>query len=249
MREFWAGVRTLGRGFGWWRRRPRVMAAALLPAALVGAALTAGLIVLGAFLPEIVASVTPWADGWASGWAAAIRLLVGAALLAGAVVLAVATFTALSLFVGEPFYDRVWRSVESAQAEAVPDAGYGMWRAAGDAISLVLRGLGIAMLTLAVGFVPVAGAVLAAVLGATFSGWMLADELTARALTARGLGPVERRALRRASRARVLGFGVATHLCLLVPLGAVIAMPAAVAGSTLLAHTLLERAQDSGTRG
>jgi CysZ protein len=45
----------------------------------------------------------------------------------------------------------------------------------------------------------------------------------------------------RAHRARVLGFGVATQLCFLVPLGAVATMPAAVAGSTLLAHSLFGR--------
>jgi CysZ protein len=38
----------------------------------------------------------------------------------------------------------------------------------------------------------------------------------------------------------VLGFGVATQLCFLVPLGAVATMPAAVAGSTMLARELLD---------
>ena len=69
---------------------------------------------------------------------------------------------------------------------------------------------------------------------------LLADELTSRALVARGLDAAARRALRKDNRARVLGFGVATQLCFLVPLGAVLAMPAAVAGSTVLARTLLD---------
>ena len=50
----------------------------------------------------------------------------------------------------------------------------------------------------------------------------------------------------RRHRARVLGFGVATQLCFLVPLGAVATMPAAVAGSTLLARSLLEDAPARG---
>ena len=46
----------------------------------------------------------------------------------------------------------------------------------------------------------------------------------------------------RGRRARILGFGVATQLCFLVPLGAIITMPAAVAGATVLARSLLETA-------
>ncbi|MEN0072065.1 MAG: signal peptidase I, partial [Propionicimonas sp.] len=70
-------------------------------------------------------------------------------------------------------------------------------------------------------------------------GWILAHELTSRALVARGIGRRERNALLRAHRRRALGFGVATQLCFLVPGGAVATMPAAVAGSTLLAQSVL----------
>ncbi|WOF24224.1 EI24 domain-containing protein [Microbacterium betulae] len=240
MSEFWQGVRTLFAGFGWWRRRPRTMAAALVPGAVVGALMTAGIIALVAFLPALVDALTPFADDGGAFWAIAVRILIGIAVLAGGIVLAVTTFTALTLLVGEPFYDRVWRSVEEEAVGGVPEARYGLWRSARDAFSLVLRGLGVAALSVAIGFAPLVGAPLAATTGVALSGWMLADELTARALSARGLGPRRRRALRRARRARVWGFGVATHLCLMVPLAAIVAMPAAVAGSTLLAQALLD---------
>ncbi len=78
------------------------------------------------------------------------------------------------------------------------------------------------------------------------TGWLLADELTSRALAARGLDRRARRALISANRARALGFGVATQLCFLVPLGAVAVMPAAVAGSTLWAHAALGPAPRAG---
>ncbi|MGX9348294.1 EI24 domain-containing protein [Microbacterium sp. KNMS] len=251
MSEFWAGVRTLLEGFGWWRRDPRVMAAALIPAAIVGAAMAAALITLGALLPAIAEGLTPWAEDWAAIWTILVRVLIGAAVLAGGLVVAVTTFTALTLLVGEPFYDRVWRSVEAARTGSVPESAHGFWRSVADSASLIARGLAIAVASVALGFVPVVGAPLAAVVGAALSGWVLSDELSARALSARGIGAQERRALRRGSRARVAGFGMATHVCLLVPLGAIVAMPAAVAGSTLLAHTLLERrsAQSSSARG
>jgi CysZ protein len=40
----------------------------------------------------------------------------------------------------------------------------------------------------------------------------------------------------RASRASVLGFGLASYLLFLVPFAAVVVMPAAVAGATMLAR-------------
>lgn len=241
MNELLHGARLLLNGFGWWAVRPRVMATALIPAAIVAALIAAGLVTLGAFLPSIVEALTPWADTWAAFWAGAVRVLIGTAVLAAGVVVSVTTFTALTLLIGEPFYDRVWRSVEERRAGEVPEARYGLVRAAGDAVSLIARGLAIAVVSVALGFVPVAGAVLAAVAGASLSGWVLADELTTRALSARGLDGPARRALRRASRGRVWGFGVATHLLLMIPLAAIVTMPAAVAGSTLLAHELIER--------
>ena len=85
------------------------------------------------------------------------------------------------------------------------------------------------------------GAVVGGVVGLAVSGWLLAGELLARPLEAHGLDRVARRAVLRGQRARVLGFGVATQACFLVPLGAVAVMPAAVVGSTMLARDLLTR--------
>jgi CysZ protein len=85
----------------------------------------------------------------------------------------------------------------------------------------------------------VVGGVAGAVVGVVLTGWLLAGELASRPLAARGLDRRARGALLRAHRSRVLGFGVATQLCFLVPLGAVVTMPAAVAGATLLARSLL----------
>ena len=86
------------------------------------------------------------------------------------------------------------------------------------------------------------GGVLATVFAVLLTGWLIADELSSRALSARGLDHSARRALMRRHRARVLGFGVATQLCFMIPLGAVATMPAAVAGATTLARSLLEPA-------
>ncbi|MFI8632947.1 EI24 domain-containing protein [Microbacterium sp. NPDC077663] len=244
--SFFRGVGDLGRGFSFWGRLPGAMALGLIPAAIVGVVLLAGIITLIVFLRDVVDALTGFADGWAQLGADLVRFGVGAALLGGAIVLAVVSFTALTLLVGDPFYERIWRRVEEYVGDAPPESDYGFWRSVGDSIGLILRGLLAAVVAGLVGLIPLVGTVLGAVVAAFLTGWLLADELTSRALAARGLDAAARRDLRRGHRARVLGFGVATQLCFLVPLGAVLAMPAAVAGSTVLARTLLDARSDVG---
>ncbi|MBW9092714.1 EI24 domain-containing protein [Microbacterium jejuense] len=234
------------RGFAYWRRRPGLMLLGLVPAVIVGLLLFGGLITLAAFLPGLTEALTPFADGWPSVWAAVIRITIGTALVGAALVLVAISFTALTLLIGEPFYERIWRAVEADHGDERFDASYGFWRSVGDALSLVGRGILIAVLALALGFIPVVGGVVSAVVGVILTGWVVADELSSRALSARGLTAAERKRLRRGHRARVLGFGVATQLCFLVPLGAVASMPAAVAGSTLLARSLLDEQNGPG---
>lgn len=246
MREFARGVGTLGRGFALWRRIPAVMALGLVPAVIVVVLVVGGLVALAFALPDIASALTPFADGWPEFWAGALRIAVSLATLGGAFFLAAVTITAATLALGEPFYDRIWRAVERETTGAIPDAAYGFWRAVGDAGRLLLRGLGVAILAWIVGFVPVVGSIAGAILGVTLTGWLLADELSSRALAARGLDRRQRRTLLRASRPRALGFGVATQLCFLIPFGAIVVMPAAVAGSTLLAQDLLRLSAPSG---
>lgn len=249
MRELIRGASLLGRGFAYWRRRPGLMALGLLPAAIVGALFLAGLVALGVSLPTLAEAMTPFADGWPGPWASVLRIAVGTALFGAALVLVAVMFTAVTLLVGEPFYDRIWRTVESDVGTAPPDVAYGFWRAVGDGLSLVGRGVGIALLAALMGLVPVVGGVLGTVFAVLFTGWLIADELTSRALTARGMTRPARRRLLRRHRPRVLGFGVVTQLCFLVPLGAVATMPAAVAGATLLARSLLDAAAAEGRPG
>lgn len=240
MRDFVGGMLLLGRGFGYWRRRPGLMALGLLPAAIVGALFLSGLIALGVFLPSITEAMTPFADGWPGLWATIIRVTVGTALFGAAIVLIAVTFTAVTLVVGEPFYDRIWRAVERDHCDADVDASYSVWRSVLDGLLLVVRGVGVAVLAALIALIPVVGGILSAITAVAFTGWLLADELASRALTGRGWDAAARRSVLKRHRARALGFGVATQLCFLIPLGAVATMPAAVAGSTLLAHSLLE---------
>jgi CysZ protein len=65
---------------------------------------------------------------------------------------------------------------------------------------------------------------------------LVALELTARPLEARGLDRSRRLRMLRAHGPRLLGFGVAVHLFYLVPGGQIAVMPAAVVTATLLAR-------------
>ena len=234
--EFVRGAGLLVRGFGWWRRRTGLMLLGLLPAAIVSVALGAALLALAANLPSLTTWLTPFADGWPGVWTVLLRVALGAAVFGAVLAVTAVTFTALTLVVGEPFYDRIWRAVESADGATVPEAAPGFWRSVGDATDLIVRGAGVGMLAFLIGLVPAVGGVAATVVGVVLTGRLLADELASRALAARGLDRRSRRALLRTRSARTLGFGVATQLCFLVPLGAVLTMPAAVVGATLLAQ-------------
>lgn len=212
----------------------------LVPAAIVFAVLVWGLVALGIGLPGLVDWATPFADGWDEFWRNAFRALVAVVVFAAAAVLAFVTFTALTLIVGDPFYERIWKRVESHVGGEVPAEGPSFWSGVRGGLVLMLQGLVSAAAVAAVGFLPVVGGVAAAVLGSVLTGRILARELAARALDSRGLTFADRRALYRRHRWRLLGFGVATQLCFLVPLGAVATMPAAVAGATMLARRMLD---------
>lgn len=241
IREFFDGIRTLLRGFGTWRRRPGLMALGLLPGVIAGALLLTALVPLAFSLPTIADALTPFADGWIPAWRSALRAAVGIVVFVAALALTSAVFSALALAIGDPFYQRIWRAVETDLGDAPATDGGGFWMAVGEGLRLVVLGILIALFVLLLGLVPLVGGFLAAVTGVVLSGRMLARELTSRAFDARDLTPADRAALFRGSRARVLGFGVATQLCFLIPGGAVAVMPAAVAGATTLARTMLQR--------
>lgn len=237
--EFFTGVGTLFRGFGFWSKRPGAMALGLIPAAIVFAVLLGLVILLAVNLDAITLWLTPFAEAWDEVWRGVLRVALGVALLVGVVVLFAVTFTGITLAVGDPFYERIWKAVET-ELGGMPDGEEaGFWRAIGDGAALALRGALTGVLTLLIGLVPLVGSVLASVLGTVISGRLLATELTTRPLERRGFDAGQRRAILRRQRARTLGFGVAVQLVFLIPLGAVVAMPAAVAGAVLLARESL----------
>lgn len=242
VREFFTGIRFLGRGIGYWRRRPGLMALGLVPALLALLVLAAALIPFFLSLGTLTTWATPFADGWDPFWATTLRSALGVIAGIAAVVLASVVFTALTLLIGDPFYQRIWRAVERDLGGAVPDDDGSLRVTFAESVRLIVLGALVALLALLLGFIPVVGPAVAAVTSILLTGRLVAREITGRALNARDITSHERSRLFAANRARLLGFGAATQLCFMVPLGAVFVMPTAVAGGTMLARELLDRA-------
>src|SRR6218665_2961240 len=117
IREFVAGIRLLFRGFGYWRTQPQVMAAGLIPAFIAFALLLAALSPLALVLGPLTDWATPFASAWVSPWREIFRISVAVVIFIAALVLSGVLFTALTLTIGDPFYQRIWRSVERSLGE------------------------------------------------------------------------------------------------------------------------------------
>lgn len=214
-----------------------------LPALIVAVVYAAVLIVLFINAPTLAEWATPFADEWDEGWRTTLRVTAVIAFLALGALLVVYTYTAITLAVGDPFYEKIWRSVENRLGGIRNEVETAFWpsvlRGVVDALRILLATalLGICLFTL--GFIPVVGQTVVPVLGAAIAGWFLAVELTGKAFDARGRSLRQRRQALAAMRPTALGFGVASYLVFLIPLGAVFVMPAAVAGGALLSRQAL----------
>ena len=242
-RQFLTGMSLLGRGVGLCLRRPRLLGLGLVPALIAGALYVALLVALVLFVDDLAARVTWFADDWSTGVRDAVRVVAGAGVVGLAGLLGVLTFTAVTLLIGDPFYEKISELVEGGFG-GVPDAVEMVWwrslrRSLVDSVRLIGLSVLIGVPLFVAGFVPVVGQTVVPVLAATVAGWILAVELTGVPFQRRGRRLADRRRVLRGHRPMALGFGVAVFLCFLVPLGAVLLMPAAVAGGTLLSRRAL----------
>jgi CysZ protein len=235
-----------------WSTKPALMAWGLLPGVIAFA-------VIAAALATIAFNASEWGDRLSSGivnstsslaWVMSLAIAIG--IFAGSLLIAVYTFTALTLFIGQPFFERISHSVDGALGEPeVVDAEL-WWRATlrglAEAVRLLVLSVVVGAGLWVMSLIPVVGSGAALVLCAMFGGWILALELTAYPLSRRGVVTLkDRRSLLGHHRPLVVGFGATVFVLFLLPFGAVIAMPAAVVGATLVTRRLLGEA-DTGNR-
>ncbi|MFI6145546.1 EI24 domain-containing protein [Streptomyces sp. NPDC051109] len=242
MRDLAGGFGYLLAGQRWVLRHGRWLGFGLLPG-LVSLVLYAGaLIGLGYGADDLTAWATPFADDWSAPWLGLFRGFLTALVFCLGLFLAVITFTAVTLLIGQPFYESLSEEVDRSEGGDAPESGLPLWRelwvSARDSVKVLVRVLLYGILLFALGFIPVVGQTVIPAIGFCVSGFFLAEELTAVALARRAVELGDRLALLRTRRMLVLGFGVPLVLAFLVPLVAVFLMPGAVAGATLMVRDL-----------
>lgn len=237
-----AGFWCLVRGVGFVARRPRLWLFGLLPALLTFVVLAGLLVWLGVSATELASWLTPFAVGWSPAWRDLARVVLAVSIMVVAVLAAVLLFVSLTLVIGQPFYDQISRRVDAELGGLPPEAAErwyaGVWRSLVESLAMLARTLPAGLLVFAVSLIPAVGQVAGPVLGALVGGRFLALELLTPAMERRGQHLAGRLALARAHRAAVYGFGVPTFVVFLVPLLAVVVMPGAVAGATMLAREM-----------
>jgi len=242
--RYLSGARLLARGLGMYARAPRLLLLGLIPVVIVAAVFIAVLVLLLVFIEQITGGVTWFAADWPETPRALIRLVAGVAIIGTATLLATITFTQVTLAVGDPVYERISKQVEDWCGGAPAEVEIGLWRSARHSLVDSAKLIGVTVVTgiplFLAGFIPVVGQTVVPVTGATIAGWLLALELVSAPFTRRGMRLVHRRRALRRHRPEALGFGTAVFLCFtFIPFGAILLMPAAVAGGTLLARKAL----------
>ncbi|MFJ7236204.1 EI24 domain-containing protein [Streptomyces olivaceus] len=254
MRDLGAGFGHLLKGQRWVARHGRSYGFGLVPGLITFVLYVGVLIALALWGDDFVAWATPFADDWSSPWLGLFRGFLTAVLFALALLLAVLTFTAVTLLVGQPFYDELSERVDRDVSPdgTAPESDLPLWRdlwiSGRDSLRILVRAAVWGVLLFALGFIPVVGQTAIPVIGFFVTGFFLTEELAAVALQRRGVELRERLALLRSRRMLVWGFGTPLGLAFLVPLVAVFLMPGAVAGATLLARELLGEETRDGDR-
>ncbi|MCL2466023.1 MAG: EI24 domain-containing protein [Micrococcales bacterium] len=240
--EVGGGLAALRRGFSLWRHSPRLMLLGAAPALVVGTVFLAVFVVVMVATPALVDWATPFADGWPSLVRGAARIALWAAVVLLVGWALTSWYAATTLFVGEPFFDKIAEQVERLLGNPPPPAqgpGTGLAIQASTSLRMAVQGVALSVCLFFIGLIPVVGTVAAFVVAVVVGGRLLSNGLTSRALEARGFSQPERRHLVKARRVRASTFGSVAYLLFLVPVVSIAAMPAVVAGATVLARDLL----------
>ncbi|MFF1721408.1 EI24 domain-containing protein [Streptomyces sviceus] len=255
MRDLGAGFHYLLKGQRWVARHGKQYGFGLIPGLITLVLYVAALVGLATWGEDFVSWATPFADDWSSPWQGLFRGFLTAVLFALALLLAVLTFTAVTLLIGQPFYENLSEKVDRDMSPdgTAPESRLPLWRelwiSARDSLRIVVRALLWAVLLFALGFIPVVGQTVVPVLGFFVTGFFLTEELTAVALQRRGVDLRARLTLLRSRKTLIWGFGTPLALAFVVPFVAVFLMPGAVAGATLMARELLGEETRDGEDG
>ncbi|MER7573668.1 EI24 domain-containing protein [Streptomyces sp. NPDC126514] len=245
MRDLGVGFRYLLKGQRWVARHGKQYGFGLVPGLITLVLYAAALVCLVLWGDDLVAWSTPFADDWSNPWLGLFRGFLTGLLFALALLLTAITFTAVTLLIGQPFYENLSEKVDRDVSPdgTAPESGLPLWRelwiSARDSLRIVVRALLWGVLLFAAGFVPVVGQTVVPVIGFVVTGFFLTEELTSVALQRRRVEARDRLRLLRSRKTLVWGFGTPLAVAFVVPFVAIFLMPGAVAGATLMARDLL----------
>ncbi|MGZ3143373.1 EI24 domain-containing protein [Lentzea chajnantorensis] len=247
IKDFGAGFGLLLRGFRLVFSSPKRVLVGALPAVLTAVLMITGWTLLFTNIDSVAGWLTGFADSWSETSRSIVEVAVGISVVVAALGLSVLLFTAITLMIGGPFYEYIAEEVED-ELGGVPEAEQvGFWRGfvVGLRGTLLLVGTSVlfAVPLFLGGFIPIVGQTLIPVLAVCINGYLLGIELTGIPFTRRGRTFKQRRKLLATRRSLVLGFAVPTYLLCLIPLAALVVIPAAMAGGTVLSHRLLSGEQ------
>lgn len=236
---YWRGVRT-------WSADPALMAIGLIPGFITMALFVAAFVALGWGLEGATGWIADRAVGAESELHGIVQFLAGLALMGAWLVLAVYAFVSVTSVVGQPFFEAISHRVDSRLGQVPPSPAWPWWRNAmrgvGEGARLLLLTAPLSLGLFLLGLIPAVGTVASWTLGILLGGWFVTLEFTAFAFERRGMVLRDRRRILGARRARTLGFGAMAFVMSAVPPLAVLTMPSAVAGGTILARLAMEEA-------
>ncbi len=239
VREFLGGAGLLWRGLRTVASSPRLFLLGLTPGAVVGALIVVGLAFVVRYVEPTGRIMAGWIVSESNGWYEALSIAFSFVVLAGSVAVVMMTFTTLTLFVGQPFFEAISRHVDVRLGLGITEESRPWWadarRAVVDGARAVALSIVLSLAMFALGFIPLVGPVSAFVIGAFLGGRLVTMELSGYPLSRSDvLTWRERSTVLKALGPRAWGFGAMVFAAFTVPLGAVIMMPAASAGATLL---------------
>ena len=252
LREFARGVAMYWRGFRMWSTDPALMALGLLPGFITAVCLVAAFLAMRWWLDP----TADWVADRMVGDSAAHGLVQFAAtlgILGAGLLIAIYGFVSITSVVGQPFFEHISHTLDDRLGPVAQGPGWPWWRNAargvGEGLRLSLITVPVSIAVFALGFIPVVGTPIGWTLGALVGGWFVALEFSAVPFERRGLLLRDRRRVLGARRARTVGFGAMAFVMSAFAPIAVIMMPSAVAGGTLLARWALdEAARDAEAR-
>jgi CysZ protein len=241
--DFLRGARIYWQGARSWTSDPALMALGLIP----------GLITAWLFVASFVAmvlwlgSLSDWiatllvGDGGAH---ALVQMAAALGVVGSTILVVVYGFVAVTSVIGQPFFERLSCRVDDRLGPVTMGPEWPWWlnaaRGVGEGLRLALVAIPASLALFLLGLIPLVGTVIAWTLGALIGGWFVALEFTAVPFERRGLRLPDRRRILARRRAQTIGFGAMAFVMSAFAPVAVLMMPSAVAGGTLLARAALD---------